>query len=172
MSLAAAAFTEDGNTEIHSIYNVIKPDGWTIKPGAQEKHLISQEFAEQNGIDIRVPLLHLAWLASMSRLILSYNWNFDKRMILREIALHPEVPKESFDVTKGRCIMLASAATLKLPNEHGFDSYKWPKLEEAYEFVFQKKMEGAHNAMFDLRASAFLAFALRDLNYWDMDKTC
>ena len=38
----------------------------------------------------------------------------------------------------------------KLPGNYGF---KWPKLEELYNICFQEKLENAHDAMVDVRAT-------------------
>ncbi len=46
--------------------------------------------------------------------------------------------------------MKSSVQYCKLPGNYGF---KWPKLEELYNICFQEKLENAHDAMVDVRAT-------------------
>lgn len=169
VSLAAIVFSDDGKQEIHSCQIVVKPEGFVIPAEATEVHGISQEFAMEHGIDCRVALhtfMHLYW---KSKLAMTYNWEFDNAVIRRECGVLG-VDTCWLDPLKGRCIMLAASAAMKLPNEHGFDSYAWPKLGRAYEWLFHQKLEGAHNSMNDARAAGWLAFGIRDLGLWDMER--
>lgn len=169
VSLAATLFTNDCH-EVQSLYSIIKPDGWTVQPGAQSKHGITTEYATQHGIDVRVPLTVLMWMCQMADHILVYNWSFDSRVITRELHINRGVAVWGFAETKGRCVMLASSAHLKMPNEHGYASYAWPKLEVAYAKICGKKLEGAHHALADVRATAEVAITLIQHKYWDITK--
>ena len=35
--------------------------------------------------------------------------------------------------------------------------------------MFNKQLEAAHNALNDVRATAYLTFAMRDLGYWNLE---
>jgi DNA polymerase-3 subunit epsilon len=169
VSLAATVFTQDAQ-EVQSIYNIVKPDGWTIQPGTTAKHGITQEYALQHGIDVRVPLTVLMWMCQMAEHILVYNWSFDSRVITRELFLHQDIGYWGFTQSKGRCVMLAASAYLKWPNQHGYPSYAWPKLADAYLAICNKTLEGAHHALADVRATAEIAIELIRLGVWDITK--
>ena len=63
--------------------------------------------------------------------------------------------------------MMASSFVLKLPGRFG-NSYKWPKLSEAYEtLVDEEGFEGAHDAMADVRACRAVYYKLKELEYAD-----
>jgi exonuclease I len=169
VSLAATVFADDGQ-EVQSIYSIIKPDGWTVQPGAQAQHGITTEYATQHGVPVGVPLTVLMWMCQMVDHILVFNWNFDSRVIMRELHLNRDVGYWGFSETKGRCVMLAASAYLKLPNQHGYASYAWPKLGLAYEMICGKKLEGAHHALNDVRATAQIAMQLIRTKQWDITK--
>ncbi len=169
VSLAAIAYSEDGTHEIHSSQYVVKPDGFIIPPDATAVHGISHEFAMEHGIDVRVVLATFTHLYVRSRLAMTFNWQFDSDMVKRECK-HWDFPTNWFVPTKARCVMLAASAAMKLPNEYGYESYAWPKLAAAYEWMFGTKLEGAHNSMVDTRSAGYLAFAMRNQGYWDMER--
>jgi DNA polymerase-3 subunit epsilon len=169
VSLAAVAFSEDGQQEIHSSQYIIKPDGFVIPPEATAVHGITHEFAMEHGLDARVVIATFTHVYVKSRLAMTFNWEFDSNMVRRECS-HYNMPTEWFSRAKGRCVMLAASAAMKLPNEHGYPGYAWPKLAAAYEWFFKQKLEGAHNSMVDTRSAAWLAFGMRNNGYWDIEK--
>jgi hypothetical protein len=57
------------------------------------------------------------------------------------------------------CTMIKSTSICKLPAAKG-RGYKWPKLEELYQFLFNKKFDGAHDAAADVKAAAECFFAM------------
>lgn len=58
--------------------------------------------------------------------------------------------------------MMSSTNFCKLPNPSGRKGYKWPKLTELYNVLFEEEMEDAHDAMGDVTALAKCFFALKD----------
>jgi len=62
---------------------------------------------------------------------------------------------ECVGILSGRdsfCTMKAMTGVCKLPGM--YDDYKWPKLTEAYRHCYGKEMEGAHDALADVRGCA------------------
>jgi DNA polymerase-3 subunit epsilon len=169
-SLAAIAFSEDGKHEIASFYALVKPDGWTMSEGASRTNGLTTEFLMENGMPIEGVLLHFLLMFDYARLGVAFNKQFDDRVIADEVRwnLNGKLTNP-FDTSKTRCAMMAASGCMKMPNRFGYEGYAWPKLGEAYWWLFQKQLEGAHNALNDVRATAWLTFALRDLNYWNLD---
>ena len=65
-------------------------------------------------------------------------------------ALHDQgIPELPWNEIKTRCTMLSSTGILKIKTKQG---YKWPKLEECIKFFFDEQLEGAHDALTDVRA--------------------
>ena len=110
-------------------------------------------------------------IADQARLAVAFNSAFDNPVIQYEIKtqMGAELQPIAFDVSKTRCAMLASSLMMKMPNRFGYPGYAWPTLSEAYWFMFNKQLEAAHNALNDVRATAYLTFAMRDLGYWNLE---
>jgi len=58
------------------------------------------------------------------------------------------------------CTMNATTEICKLPGRFG--KYKWPKLSEAYFHATGKELEGAHDAMVDVKACKEIFFWLKE----------
>lgn len=89
---------------------------------------------------------------------MAHNITFDLLMMNIELARQEATPIE----TPGKrfCTMTAMTPICKLQGNYG--DYKWPKLSEAYEHAFQEKLEGAHDAMADVRGCARIYRWLKD----------
>ena len=155
----AAILVDKDFKELGSVYSLIKPDGWTIQEGAFKAHGISQETCEKDGRDIVDVMRELAILWNEASIWVGHNIQFDLTMIEIEFAcllskkinLAVKVPRKD----EIRCTMNASTDICKLPfatPEKFGKKYKWPKLSEAYQHFFNEPLEGAHDALADVRA--------------------
>jgi DNA polymerase-3 subunit epsilon len=97
--------------------------------------------------------------ASGARLIVGHNVSFDLR-IMRIALLRAGYTKDRLDALKPDtfCTMNAAPPMLNLPPTEkmkaaGFTKPKPPKLEECISHFFGEKLEGAHDALVDVRAS-------------------
>lgn len=150
-------------THIASLNATVKPDGWHIAPGAQAIHGITEEYARAFGEDIStvlhrfLALCHHANDGTNGSLLIAHNTQFDHRMILRDCAF-AEIDFMPISFLRPFCTMRALTPRMKLPPRPGAPrgSYKWPKLDEAYEYVFDRPVPGEranrHDAMEDLLA--------------------
>jgi len=59
--------------------------------------------------------------------------------------------------------MLKTTSLCKLPNKYG-NGYKWPKLSELHNFLFNEDFADAHDALGDIRATIKCFFELKRLN--------
>ena len=135
---------------------LVKPNGkFTIPEDATKVHGISTDMAESLG----VPLLHaLEAFCSMAKAAQQYvchNADFDLIVTQGECLrmVVPWVKHQAF------CTMQTSTPICQLPNPMFPGRFKWPRLEEVYQFAFKKPLELAHDAMADVRAC-------RDVYYW------
>ena len=152
-----AILAEDGIA--YAEYNVIvKPEGRTIEPGAQKVHNISVELAEQVGIYESEVIEIFDQLVDNADLLVAHNMNFDFT-IMRGL-YHRNIFDESFLMdSKKLCTMLSTTNLCKLPGRFG--KFKWPKLQELHKHLFGENFVGAHDAMFDIKATMKCFYELK-----------
>ncbi len=133
---------------------LIKPQGWKVSEFNLE-HGITQEDCEKYGMKISSAFrLYLLW-ASMVQEQFAYNIGFDRTLMAIEAArLGVEMPFVDWF-----CPMLAMTDVCKIPKPSGKPGYKWPSLAEAYKHATGKDIEGAHDALNDIRAT-------KDVTFW------
>jgi len=158
--LAWLVADDSGQTISEQSY-VIKPDGWTVpKEKFFIEHNISTERCEAEGVSIKFALIKFLTDVLGSRCMIAHNIAFDynvvgSEMIRAGLSVNRKTPKF--------CTMEESTNLLKLPGRFG--EYKWPKLEELYRWCFKKEFEGAHDAMYDVRATKESFFHLKQNNH-------
>lgn len=126
------------------------PTGKTIASGAQAAHGISTEECNKYGefIENIMPLFNSHLLRA--ELVVAHNINFDSQLI--------NIENEGNEITidwshrKFLCTMQLMTPICKLPSQR--QTYKWPKLQEAYQYCFKEDFKGAHDALADVRATA------------------
>lgn len=170
VSLAALGLTDDGKDEIAMFYGIVRPDDFKIDNNSQAARVngITHEYAMaygMNGTAIMNCFLRL-WLEA--KVAIAFNNKFDNAIIDSELERRTPDHRHLFDKDRSRCAMMAASACMKMPNRYGYEGYAWPKLEEAYAWLFNQKMENAHNAMGDVRATGWFSTGLQQLNYWDI----
>lgn len=144
-------------THIASLNAVIRPDGWTSHPRALAVHGITDEYARAFGEPLSDVLTRLLTLITATDdglnggQLIAHNHSFDHRMILRSFA---ETRQDSspLGLLRPFCTMRALTDRMKLRSSYG-TGYKWPRLDEAYEYVFGRPVPGrenGHEAMVDL----------------------
>jgi DNA polymerase III epsilon subunit-like protein len=142
--------TTDDDCNIIDIHDyIIKPEDWIIPKEATNVHGITLEKAQSEGKpSIDVINLFLDDLDECKELI-AHNLDFDRNVVASEmfrLGMNPIKKKR-----KLICTMLESTNFCKIPSKYG--GYKWPKLEELYMFLFDKQLEGAHDAKIDVIAT-------------------
>lgn len=137
VQLAAILATE--TEEIASMNVLIKPEGWTIDPGAEAIHGISMERAQKYGVGIETALWLFDSLAENADVLTAHNLFFDYSVVRAEYArLGREFVKE------GYCTMLGAMKPMGVR--------RWPKLMAAHVWATGEGFDGAHDAMADVRA--------------------
>jgi len=130
-----------------------------ITEGAFKVHGISEMDCRNYGMPIEQAIQPLLYQTRTSSVIVGYNISFDSKMLDIEC-------ENIFGLTDERwfgcgmfCVMEAMTPICQLPfangrKGHGSQRYKWPTLQEAYQFAFEQQFEGAHDALADVRATA------------------
>lgn len=142
--------------------SIIKPDGWTVpKEQFFIENNISTERCEREGIPCIDALQELKSDMAECEIIVTHNNDFDIPVIQAEMIRYGV--KDVKKLIK-ICTMKETIEFCKLPNRNGYSSYKYPKLEELYNILFKKDMEGAHDALSDVNACRECFIQLIKLN--------
>ena len=152
----ACVLLDDKFEERAVFCTLIKPDGWRIASHVTAVHGITTDDCDTFGVPIKTALAAMMSLAENTELIIAHNIKFDKQMLEIELGCCMMTRYTLPDY----CTMMATTPICKLPGK--YDGYKWPKLKEAYEILFPgEKLEGAHDALVDVRACARIFKHLR-----------
>lgn len=158
----AAILYDNERRQRASFCSIVKPAGWKIEPGAQAVHGISQEQAERFGIPQYFVSMQIRQLLVKATRVVTYNTQFDFLVMDHWFDLIGEKWRNGRAV--GICPMKALTDAMRIPGPRG---YKWPKLDEAFEFITgnPRVKEGSHDAMKDTLDAAQVYFGAVDKGY-------
>jgi DNA polymerase-3 subunit epsilon len=153
------SYTENGEL-ISEFHSLIKPDGWEVP---KEKFFIdnnmSTERCEKEGIPIKDALiLSIVLIRFSTEYLIAHNMSFDQRVLGAEMI---RAKKNLGYVVKKFCTMEAATQICKIPRSKYGTDFKFPKLEELYFFLFNEKMDEAHDATWDVTATAKCFFEMK-----------
>ena len=137
---------------------IVRPNGFTIPFQSAKIHGITTEIAEQEGVPIDVVILAFKKDLDRADYIMGHNIEFDVNIVGAE--LHRL--GESFEgLTEKASIDSKDEATefCALPGGRG-GKYKWPNLSELHTKLFGKGFADAHDAAYDVDATARCFFEL------------
>ncbi|MFB3892370.1 MAG: exonuclease domain-containing protein [Phycisphaerae bacterium] len=149
-----AALLVDAHEE-SSLCTLVRPDGWTVAPGAQKVHGISTKRAAAEGVPLADAIAAFHDLARRAEMLVAHNIDFDRLVVLSEYVrlgrISPGMsgPPNPFAGKREFCTMRASTDLVRLPGPYGF---KWPSLQEAYRHFTGRDLDKAHDALADVRA--------------------
>ena len=140
----------DGETIEKSF--IIKPNNFIIPEESIKIHKITNEIAERDGVDIKGVLLEFKKDYNESGTIVAHNLPFDMGVI-KSSFVRNNIDISFLENEKNKiCTMKSSTKICKLPFSSKSSGYKWPKLNELYEFLFNKNPDAnLHNALEDSR---------------------
>lgn len=142
------ASRENGFVEIERINLMIKPR-ISIPFGASQVHGIYDQDVE-NAPYIEEVISQILRFLNTADLVVGHNVEFDEQIIRDELARLGR--NGDYQPMKSLCTMRTSTDYCKLPGR-GF-SFKSPRLGELYKHLFGEYFVGAHDAMFDVEATA------------------
>jgi hypothetical protein len=165
VSIGMVAWNDEGTQEVGNLYSIIKPENFQIINSSEACQIngITQEIAMECGIPIKTALSALDQWVYKAKYCVFFNAEFDVAMLTGEASLIQRPCQ--FKKERTRCMKEAYTELCHLPGGFGGD-YKWPKLEEAYEWAYGGKPEGAHNALADARTAGWLAFTAVEQDWW------
>lgn len=155
VSLAWLAYEDE--KLVSEVCYITKPFGWTIPAEAIKVHNITNEMANDEGVEIERICEAFRKRAQLSDLLVAHNYSFDSRVVAAELLRcgHSGILQNIPWI----CTMHASTNFVGIPNKWG--GCKWPKLSELYEKLFETQFSGAHDALADVRATAKCFFELQ-----------
>jgi DNA polymerase-3 subunit epsilon len=169
VQLAGILADDDTGKIISSLDLIIQPDGWEIPQEVTDIHGITNEMANQVGVnEADAVALFLQMVGGAKRL--AHNRTFDQRIIrIATKRYFPENVQEQWAEKENHdCTMLMAKPIMQLEPK-GRYGYKSPKLSEAYLHFMGKELEDAHSAMADARACLDIYFAMKELPVVDSD---
>jgi DNA polymerase III subunit epsilon len=138
---------------------IIKPEGFIIPDQAAGVHGITTERALKEGIKLIEALSGFNMALEQAEAIVAHNISFDEKIMGAEF-LRNKIESKLFQSPK-ICTMQSSIDFCGIYNFNGYGGYKWPKLIELHEKLFNKGFEGAHDALADVKACAKCFFELK-----------
>lgn len=149
----AAILLDDNFKEVTTINTLLKPEShFVIADGAYEQHKINLEMCEKEGRNRHDVLMEFDSMFKQADVLVAHNLKFDCNM------LDVEYENESLEQPEIHhiCTMERMTNICRLPhkrkNSFG-QQFKWPKLMEAYMYIFKKPFEGKeHDGYSDAKA--------------------
>jgi len=137
---------------------IIKPVGFTIPDEAARIHGISTDRAEREGKDLKAVLSEFQMAVDRATYLVAHNMSFDEKIVGAEFLRNKL--QNGVQAKRRICTMQSSTNYCALPGPYG---YKWPKLEELHQKLFQKGFDEAHNAAADVSAMTKCFWELKRL---------
>jgi DNA polymerase III subunit alpha len=132
-----------------SVEKIIKTDGYLIPKEASDIHGITKEIADRDGYDIKPVLETFMEYAKMADVMVGHNIIYDLNVVGAELlrAGMGNIPFKPIIDT-----MRESTNYCKLPGKWA-GKYKFPKLGELYQILFNEPLAEAHHALADVETT-------------------
>lgn len=155
----AALLTDDVGVEVMSLNVTVYQE--FVPEKAASIHGKTTEFVHAYGINEGTALTVFEEMLASADEVIAHNGEYDQQVVMNAITLIDGAnSKNPFEDKKAFCTMRATTPLCKLPGSRG---YKWPKLVEAYEYLFGETFDGAHDALADVRACKDVYFAVQKI---------
>jgi len=136
---------------------IVKPDGFTIPFNAEKVHGISTEIAEKEGHPLREVLQKFAQDIEKADVLIGHNIEFDLNIMGAEF-IRGDIKSQLWK-TETICTKLTTVEFVGIPGGKG-GGYKWATLTELHHKLFGKGFDDAHDAAYDVDATARCFFGL------------
>lgn len=137
---------------------IVKPDGYTIPFATVQIHGITNERANEEGLDLKETLQKFMQAVEQTSYLCGHNIEFDINIIGAELfrcGFENVMESKPFIDTKND----QTTDYCAIPGGRG-GKFKWPTLTELYQKLFNKGFEEAHNAAFDVLATGQVFFEI------------
>lgn len=139
---------------------LLRAENRKCHPGAQAVHQISVEECDKLGMSESEALNIIIHGFNSANTLIAHNIFFDLGFVGQFMRRNGR-SADMLDFKSLFCTMKSSTDLCQLPGHYG--NYKWPKLTELYKFLFDEEMEGAHDAMVDVRATRRCYYRLKEI---------
>lgn len=149
---------DDSQRLIKEVDHIIKPEGFVIPKEASDIHGITTQQALEQGILLSDAIEEFFSDLRQATHVIAHNADFDTKIIDAErvrLDMSPVLTTQTTCI----CTMKQSTPICKIPGPYG---YKWPRLEQLHRYLFEEDFSGAHNALYDVQATAKCYFKLRE----------
>jgi len=161
----AMVLTEPGGAVIEEYESLVYPQGWLMSPKLEELTGITNRRLKDEGNDISVVLDNFERMMAQATCVVAHNADFDCNMMTIEMNRHRRNPIENksrvctSDIGTQLCEIPPTARMIQFGHGHEF---KRASLSDLHQFLFGEDIEGAHDAMVDVRALMRCFFELVD----------
>lgn len=151
----------DADTVYSQRYAISDPGISDQKIGAESIHGVSREIIDKHGVPVENIIHEFMDDVRKADIIIAHNIEFDKTVISSEL-FRMGCPRDAVELMdyNSLCTMKSTTNLVKIKNCYG--SYKWPKLEELYTFLFGTCFDKAHHAMCDVDAVVKCYYVLQE----------
>lgn len=141
---------------------VCPQEEFEIGESAFNAHGISKADVIAGGSPTNVVLDNFLKAVEWADVLVCHNVWFDKTLVNSEIQRYKGQFEDANALLKAKhfCTMQFLTPLIKLPSPYG-RGFKFPKLEEAMKFFFGRGVEGAHDALNDVRATVEVFFEIQ-----------
>ncbi|MFB9212839.1 DNA polymerase III subunit alpha [Echinicola jeungdonensis] len=146
---------------------IVKPEGFTIPYNAEKVHGISTERAQKEGHELKKVLEIFQKDVDKAQYLVGHNIGFDINVCGAEF-LRAELPMQLLE-KKELDTKDISTDFCAIPGGKG-GKYKWPTLTELHKKLFQAGFDDAHDAAYDVDATAKCFFGLITQKVWPPEK--
>jgi len=149
VQLAWITFNKDGVRQSAGS-DIVKPKGFTIPEAASKIHGITDVIAHEKGKNLSAVLDNIYYQITQATILVGHNIAFDNKILGAEIirkGCYPKIKPPRIKI----CTMFSSTKFCNIPGLYGL---KWPSLTELHNKLFGREFEGAHDATFDIEATA------------------
>lgn len=159
--------TDEQGIELKRQSYLIYPEGFKINVEVAKLTRISTERARSEGISLSKAITEFMNDVDMVHMVIGHNVDFDLHIVGCEL-YRMEMDYGAFMNKPNLCTMLKSINYCAIPKSNSYwDEYKWPKLEELYQILFDCKFGNAHDALSDVEATKECYFELKKIGVID-----
>lgn len=167
----AAVLLDDDERERAAVNVIIRPDGWEIPNEAVATHGITTEVAMACGVPEALAVRLLVSLWKRADVRIGHNERFDARIMriaMKRAGASMAEMADEWQASKAVCTMRMATPIVDLPPTAkmiaaGFNKPKAANLGEAYQHFMGRPLDGAHDAMVDVRACMAIHRAMTTL---------
>lgn len=139
----------EGDTLEFQTEHIVKPEGFYIPRQASDIHGITQKIAMEKGESLSYVLDEFKYWLEQADTLIGHNVEFDYCVMASEYWRRDG--KNPLEGKTQKCTMKASTNFVGIPSKSKFSSFKYPKLSELYEKLFNAPMGNAHTALQDIQ---------------------